>query len=260
MLISRPSSKYSTDFRRSVTWQTWAMNVQSLPQCQTDKHPFPDHLLTKTIMSTQRALSPRRPEQWTCSLLQWNWNTHFNTILASVNHQQLFKDYLLSRTLRTKKSLSSRRPKKWTCRVFPSVIDKCPFQDHLLTKTIISTWDLKNKHAESSPVSLTNTHFKTIFQVLYWLTDIFVLPNLNNECSLPQSHWPTNIFWVKLLCQLKEVCLTGDLNSEHTESYPVTLKTPISTSLPVSPINCLLKTIFCVELYQLKKLCLPGNL
>ena len=43
------------------------MNIQSrvFPHV-IDKQPFQEHLSCKNIVLPQQALSPRRPEQWTC--------------------------------------------------------------------------------------------------------------------------------------------------------------------------------------------------
>ena len=104
--------------------------------------------------------------------------------------------------------------------IFP-FCEKWPFQDHLATKTIVSTQscisqendsklstlDLK-KWAESSPVSLRNGLFMTILQLNYHINSRFCLPGerfkgvswengsklclpktWTNDPSLPQYHW-----------------------------------------------------------------------
>ena len=87
------------------------------------------------------------------------------------------------------------------CRVFSSVTHKWPFQDHLLSETIISpqslvSWKTWIMNLQSIPVSLTNGFFKTIFcvKVMYWLK-ICLLRDLNNEHA--ESFW---LSWALFYC------------------------------------------------------------
>ena len=72
-------------------------------------------------------------------------------------------------------------------RVYPSVSNKWPFQDHFTSNAIVSTqqaWPPRRpEQTETSPVSLTTCLFKIIFQVilLYQLFEQCVPGDLANE-------------------------------------------------------------------------------
>ena len=120
---------------------------QSFPQSYWRIH-FQDHLLSRTIIMTWWALSPRRPNNECAESSQVSLiNSLFKTIFQ-VEHHKL-------------KAMSPGRPEQWMCRGFPTVIDERPFQDHLLSKTISSTWVSVSKETwtnvqGASPLSLMN--------------------------------------------------------------------------------------------------------
>ena len=97
----------------------------------------------------------------------------------------------------------------------------------------------------SSPLSLMNRNFNTISQV-----ELHLHRNLNNECPVfPVSS--TDIHFKTILLikhRPKELCLMGDLNSEHTASSPVFL------------INMLFQGTFHGKFYEPEKLCVLGVL
>ena len=77
MAFSRPSSKTIILTQSSVSQKTCTMNVHSrVFPTVTDEWPFQNLLPSKTIILTGLDRSPRRPEQWTCSLPQnHRWTT-----------------------------------------------------------------------------------------------------------------------------------------------------------------------------------------
>ena len=121
MAISKPSPQQdSTNLKTSVFWETSIMNIQSFFPSVHDKWPFqikgglyqpkelcpqvdPNNELSESSspvssinrhfqtifwvkLSTQRALNPRKPEQWTCwvSCSVSQMNDHFKTIFWAV--------------------------------------------------------------------------------------------------------------------------------------------------------------------------------
>ena len=105
---------YSIDSTMSVSWETWTMNVQRLPQC---------HWWTAFSRPSSKY---KYPTDWRLCLLGKLNNKHaehFKTILWVILSYQLIK------------VLSPRESEQWKCRA-SSVTNKWPFQDHLLSKTI----------------------------------------------------------------------------------------------------------------------------
>ena len=97
----------------------------------------------------------------------------------------------------------------------PCVSDKCPLQNHLQNKPIISTW------RALLPRGLEK-----------WMCRGF--PCVTNEWPFQDFHLSKSIS--------SRLCLQGNLNNEHEQSSPVSLR------------NSLLKTIFWVKLsYQLSE-------
>ena len=90
----------------------------------TDEQPLQNHLLSKTIIPTQWALSPRRP------------NNEHAELLPHGHWWAAFSWPFLSTTLLTHRALSPRRP-KYTCRSFLGVTDKWHVLGNLLSKTVL---------------------------------------------------------------------------------------------------------------------------
>ena len=126
-LKKSPKSR-SINQKSFVSQKTWTLNMQNFFPCITNEQSLPDNFPSKTITSTPRTLSPKSPEQYTCraeSSPLSAINSLFNIIFWVTLSYQL-------------KALSPRRPEQWMCRIFPSVINKLPFQGHLSSNTIIS--------------------------------------------------------------------------------------------------------------------------
>ena len=143
--LTRPSSKYkSTSLMCTVSLKTWIMSILywfkelcdpgDLIKCAVSSLvpslsglvisrclQFQDHLLSRT--PTQKALSPRRPEQRRCrGPPVSSMHNHFKTIFWAVLCQLP----------------TPGRPAQWTCRVFPSGTNEWLFKDHF-ESTILLT-------------------------------------------------------------------------------------------------------------------------
>ena len=96
---------------------------------------------------------------------------------------------------------------------------KPPSEYTLLTfKELCLLKCLNDECAVSSPVLPTNGNFKTIFciKLLPQLEDLCLLGDLNNE----HAAFPSVTVE---LCQLNELCLFGDMNNENAKSSPMSL-------------------------------------
>ena len=126
-------SKTIVSTQSYVSLETWTMNMQNIFPTVTNEWPFQDHLLSKAIISTQWTLSPGKPEQLLCRLkpsLVTPGNGLFKTIFQ-VN-------YCIN-------LVSSSSWESWTMTMqclFPSVTYEWPFQDHLLSLTLLISRDL----------------------------------------------------------------------------------------------------------------------
>ena len=79
----------------------------------TDKWPFQDHLLSKTMVSTQWTLSPGRPKiNMHSSLPQCHHYVAFLKTSSEYNYTSTWW------------ALSSRRPEQWTCQASPVLLMK----------------------------------------------------------------------------------------------------------------------------------------
>ena len=150
--------------------ETWK-NIWMLT-CENNEWLLQDHLLSKPKALTWWALSSRSHKQWMCKDLPSMTDLK---LCLPVRHEQM-------------------------CRSF-YVRDECPLQYHLLRKLTILIWRAlspqrpDNEHTEASPVSQTNSLFKSIF-------------------------------WVTLLHQLDRLSVLGDLK-KHGRGFPsVTDKWP----------------------------------
>ena len=90
--VSAMNVLYKTIFQVSllstqwaVSWETW-MNMQRL-LCARYECPWQEHLATKSIIMTWPALSPKKPEKWTCRGF------------PSVTDVQHFQDQLPTKTI-----------------------------------------------------------------------------------------------------------------------------------------------------------------
>ena len=126
--------------------------------------PLQDHLIINTFLSTWWALSPKR--------LEWMYRG-FPVSLMNTLHKTNVQTYGIGST-----ALSPGKAEQWTCRGFPSVTDmklcllgdlnkcaeaylcnKCPSQDHLLSKPIILTqWALSPERFEQTGRSFLVCH------------------------------------------------------------------------------------------------------
>ena len=112
----------------------------------------------------------------------------------------------------------------------PCVSDKCPWQNHLLSKPIILTqWALSVGRPEwicrGFPVSMLNAFYKTIFWVslLYWLDELSPGSAAQTSRGFPFSVMNVlyeTIFWVTLSYQCNKLYLSGDLEM-YVEALPV---------------------------------------
>ena len=204
----------------------------------------PKSVLVRLALPIVRVLSPGTPEQWMC--------------IVEPSHTSLMNCLFFQNHLPSKNIVSTQWPV--SPRKFPSVTNKCPYQDHFRNNYHTDSmgffsWEtLPSTCRVASPL---NGLFKTIFWVhLYWVVDIF-LPSDGPSQERPEwtdrsflSVTKNGLFKTIFPVQVYEVielCLLGDLH-ECVEAFPVPL------------MNGHFKTIFQVPLYWCKELCLLGDL
>ena len=182
----------------------------------------PTNCLSRTIYWVDLKLSHGRPRQW------------MSRDFLSVNNKQLLQDHLLSKYYHINLKL-------YLLRVLNNEhmnmhrLPQCHWLEDLSHKRL-EQWTCK---VVSSPLSLTNSLFKTIFQVklLHW-----------HETHRSPEKWMCRGFpsvtnkWPFQDCHLsKTLCLKalskGDLNSKHAEDFQGSLR------------NSIFKTIFQIEFH-----------
>ena len=161
---------------------------------------------------------PLNHQQTAFSRSSSDWNYHINSTQGSV-----FPEYSLFKTIfwfeysyHSGCKLCILGDLSNECRIFPSVIDKLPFQDHVMHGTIILSFNL------------------------------CLQGELNNQCAVPillQCHWQRGF---SRLSSEKNYCINSKLSSGRPEQWMYRAK-----SFPVSPTNSHFKTIFQVQLQEL---------
>ena len=109
------------------------MNVQNRAiASEMIELPFQDHYIHYHIFNELSL-----PEDLIKNCTVASWGSPMNSFFKTIFWVQL---YWLMRLSLPANILSPTGPGQWMCRAFSSVIDEQPFQDHLLSKTIIQTW------------------------------------------------------------------------------------------------------------------------
>ena len=143
----------------SVPWDTWTINVQSwsLPQCHWwTASSRPSFVLNqRSALLDNECAKPNLPSVAN----EWHFQVHHLSKLPAgrfclwgdLNNDHaeaspvsltncLFKT-IFCVELHWPEAVSLMRPEKWTCRVFQSITDGGPFQNHLASGTLL-TWAL----------------------------------------------------------------------------------------------------------------------
>ena len=185
----------------------------------TEKQPFQDHFSNETHINSKLHL-----------LREWLKGLHPQTL----NKRDKFSPRLLRNSLfrtilplKLSNQLKAASPKRLAQRsvspvtqqmsqVFPSVTKKWPFQDHIATKAIKSTWSSISQE-NGSKLCIPNNWknqlnpplyglFKTLFSLktMYWLKALSPRRIVCSSTSLqPEQWWCRNLaFWVSMMNSL----------------------------------------------------------
>ena len=199
-----------------MSQETWTMKIHNLLPSVTNNQPFQEHIPNRTL-PTQRALS------WEI----WKVSVQSLTIPDSHWVACHFK-ITSSITLPTEKALHPKEPEKWPYSLFPHVTDKWPFQDHLPNKSTESRCsvpgDLNSDSRVSSPYvntewssvswCLLSTTLLTQSALCIWRRDQW-------QCRVYLQCPAISIFSLVCLYWLKELCVQEDLNNDCVLSLQV---------------------------------------
>ena len=143
-------------------------------------------------------------------------------------------------------NLSPRWLEQWMCRGFPTVTSEWPFQDHLPSKTIVTTWKLclpgilkkvctgfpsgtyEWPFQDHLPSKTTVTSWSFVSQEPW--TNVQTLPQWNQQMTFlrPSSKWNYHNDWK--LCHLGDLTINGQ-------------------SSPVSPFICIIHYAIIISLH-----------
>ena len=125
-------------------------------------------------------LSPISQETWTIKVQR----------LSKCTEEQPSQDYLLVKLLYWLIALSPWRLEQVTCRDLPSVTSKWPFQDHLPSKTTIST---QNAVSWQTWTMYLKSFFPRVTDEWPYEDNLLSKTIAPNQCSFSQKTWAMNV-------------------------------------------------------------------